>query len=263
MQAVYFLKERLAGGLLCCLVLLAAYLFQMLFPEMYVDAFSSSIYLSMWLTLFVGALLWTFRERNAQILPSEITDWQCIAAFLLLTSNQIFMILPKEYQEEVAPVLSAYTLPALVVGGIVMAGLIKLLITLYRHLNNERQRSVLQTQRVRKLLDSTPSVHGDILLVRRLRENKSISQLSVDDYFLLVEGCRMIDPNFFIWLRERDFQLSSRDIVWCVLVRMQKTREEITSILGIVDGTYRTMLSRLRKRLNVGEIDLEAFLKKL
>ncbi len=41
-QFADFIKSRLAGGLLCCLVLLAAYLFQMFFPGMYVDAFSSS-----------------------------------------------------------------------------------------------------------------------------------------------------------------------------------------------------------------------------
>ena len=37
-QFADFIKSRLAGGLLCCLVLLAAYLFQMFFPGMYVDA---------------------------------------------------------------------------------------------------------------------------------------------------------------------------------------------------------------------------------
>ncbi len=44
-QFADFIKSRLAGGLLCCLVLLAAYLFQMFFPGTYVDAFSSSFYL--------------------------------------------------------------------------------------------------------------------------------------------------------------------------------------------------------------------------
>ena len=33
-QFADFIKSRLAGGLLCCLVLLAAYLFQMFFPGM-------------------------------------------------------------------------------------------------------------------------------------------------------------------------------------------------------------------------------------
>ena len=81
-QSIYSFKQLLSGGLLCCAILLAAYIFQAFFPEMYVDAFSSSIHLSMWLTRFVGALLWTFREREAHGIPSEITDWQSIAAFL-------------------------------------------------------------------------------------------------------------------------------------------------------------------------------------
>ena len=50
-QFADFIKSRLAGGLLCCLVLLAAYLFQMFFPGMYVDAFSSSFYLFAWLPM--------------------------------------------------------------------------------------------------------------------------------------------------------------------------------------------------------------------
>lgn len=104
-QFADFIKSRLAGGLLCCLVLLAAYLFQMFFPGMYVDAFSSSFYLFAWLILFVGALLWTLREKGTSGLPSEITDWQCIAAFLLIVANQIYVVMPKEVHVELAPVI--------------------------------------------------------------------------------------------------------------------------------------------------------------
>ena len=124
-QSIYSFKQLLSGGLLCCAILLAAYMFQIFFPEMYVDSFSSSIHLSMWLTLFVGALLWTFREREAHGIPSEITDWQCIAAFLLITADQIYVIIPKEIQKEVAPALSTYTIPTLVVAGILIAGILK------------------------------------------------------------------------------------------------------------------------------------------
>ena len=116
-QFADLIKSRLAGGLLCCLVLLAGYLFQMLFPGMYVDAFSSSFYLFMWLILFVGALLWTLREKGTHGLPSEITDWQCIAAFLLIVGDQIYAVMPKEVRVELAPALSAYTLPVLIIVG--------------------------------------------------------------------------------------------------------------------------------------------------
>ena len=53
--STYSFKQLLSGGLLCCLILLAAYIFQAFFPGMYVDAFSSSMHLLMWLSLFVGA----------------------------------------------------------------------------------------------------------------------------------------------------------------------------------------------------------------
>jgi len=42
---------------------------------------------------------------------------------------------------------------------------------------------------------------------------------------------------------------------------MCKTKGEILSIFCISDGTYRTMKSRVRKRLGIGEEDLEVFLQ--
>ena len=85
----YPFKQLLSGGLLCCLILLAAYIFQAFFPGMYVDAFSSSMHLLMWLILFVGALLWTFRAKGERIGISEVIDWQFIAAFILITADEI------------------------------------------------------------------------------------------------------------------------------------------------------------------------------
>lgn len=250
-------KHRLAGGLLCCFVLVGAYMFQMFFPGMYIDAFSSSIYLSMWMILFVGALLWTFREKGTYGLPTEVTDWQCVAAFLLITGNQIYTIVPKEIHQKIAPVLSVYTIPALAAVGLVLAGLIKFTSSLRRRLESERQRAILQTQRLQELLSSPPPEQKDVLLVRRLMENKSISQLSDAEYLVLVEGCCTIDPVFFVWMKNQNLRLPSRDIVLCVLVRMRKTQEEILSIFGISNGAYRTMKSRTRGRLGIGDKDLE------
>ena len=258
------IKERLAGGLLCCLILVAVYLFEMYCTHLYVSVISSSIYLSGWLALFVGALIWTFRERQSKLVLSEVTDWQCIAAFLLIVSQQIFMILPKEIHNEIAPNMSTYMVPAVLVGGIAIAGLIRAFTLLYQHLDNERRQSALQVQRLQELLATPPLVKGDILLVRRLIENQSIHRLSGADYLVLIEGCRIIDPEFFVWLDKKKYSLSLRDIVWCVLIRMRKSKEEIKIILGIVaDGTYRTMKSRVRERLSSGDADVEIFLREL
>ena len=90
--------------------------------------------------------------------------------------------------------------------------------------------------------------------------NKSIAQLSAQDYLSLVEGCRTIDPDFFCWLKSQNLQLPPRDIVLCVLIRMYKTKEEILSVLCVSDGSYRTMRSRARKRLGIIDKELEAFL---
>ena len=242
--STYSFKQLLSGGLLCCLILLAAYIFQAFFPGMYVDAFSSSMHLLMWLTLFVGALLWTFHEKEETFGISEVIDWQFIAAFILITADEIYMIMPREIHMEIAPVLSEYT------------------ITLYHKLADERRQAILQAQKIQQLLDSPPPEQKGISFLRKLVENQSIAQFSAKDYLLLVEGCQIVDPEFFNWLKKQDFQLPPRDIVLCVLIRMYKKKEEILSIFCITDGTYRTMRSRARKRLGLDDKDLDIFLQK-
>ena len=252
-QFADFIKSRLAGGLLCCLVLLAAYLFQMFFPGMYVDAFSSSFYLFAWLILFVGALLWTLREKGTSGLPSEITDWQCIAAFLLIVANQIYVVMPKEVHVELAPVISAYTLPVLVIVGLAIAGIVKLSISFYRSLEIERQKTILQEKRLQELLSSPPPV----------LENQSIYQLTASENLTLIEGCRAIDPDFFVWLKNKQIKIPPRHIVYCVLIRMRKTKKEILSIFDISDGACRAMRSRVRASLGIEDEDMETFLQEL
>lgn len=154
--STYSFKQLLSGGLLCCLILLAAYIFQAFFPGMYVDAFSSSMHLLMWLTLFVGALLWTFHEKGETFGISEVIDWQFIAAFILITADEIYMIMPREIHMEIAPVLSEYTIPVLAVIGIMVAATIKVSITLYHKLADERRQAILQAQKIQQLLDSPP-----------------------------------------------------------------------------------------------------------
>ncbi|WP_294628546.1 hypothetical protein [uncultured Bacteroides sp.] len=257
----YSFKQLLSGGLLCCLILVAAYIFQAFFPSIYINAFSSSMHSLMWLILFVGALLWTFREKRERIGISEVIDWQFIAAFILITADQIYMIMPKEIHMEIDPVLSEYTIPLLAVIGIMVAATIKISITLYQKLTDERRQSILQTQKIQQLLDSPPTNQKDIILLRKLIENRSIAQFSAKDYLLLVEECQMIDPEFFVWLKKQGCQLPPRDIVLCILIRMHKTKEEILTIFCITDGTYRTMKSRARKRLGIGDEELESFLQ--
>lgn len=118
-----------------------------IFPGMYVDAFSSSMHLLMWLTLFVGALLWTFHEKGETFGISEVIDWQFIAAFILITADEIYMIMPREIHMEIAPVLSEYTIPVLAVIGIMVAATIKVSITLYHKLADERRQAILQAQK--------------------------------------------------------------------------------------------------------------------
>lgn len=65
-------------------------------------------------------------------------------------------------------------------------------------MQNERQQSIIQSQKLQQLLASPLSTQRGISLVRKLIENKSIAQLSAQDYLSLVEGCRTIDPDFLL-----------------------------------------------------------------
>ena len=264
-RTIYPFKQLLSGGLLCVIVVIAAYLFEVLFPRMYVDAFSSSVYLSFWMVLLVGAMIWTFREPGIQGLASEITDWQLIAAFFLFVSDRIYNTMPKELHQAMNPILSTYTLPALIMGSLVIVGIIKFSTSLYRRLENERKQNALQTQRIQQLLDSPPAQYKNCILIRNLLENKSIVQFSSSENMQLVEECQIIDLAFFNWLRKQNLPQTppSRDIILCVLIRMLKTKEEILAILGITNETYRVMKSRARKRLGIEDDDWENFLKEI
>lgn len=259
--STYSFKQLLSGGSLCCLILLGAYIFQAFFPEMYIDAFSSSMHLLMWLILFVGALLWTFRAKGERFRISEVIGWQFITAFILITADEIYMIMPRENHIEIVPALSEHTIPVLAVVGIMIASTIKVTTALYQRLMDERRQTFLQTQKKQQLLDSFPTKQNSITLVRKLMENQPIAQFSAKDYLLLIEECQIIDPDFFAWLKKLGCHLPPRDIVLCVLIRMYKTKEEIVAIFCITDGTYRTMRSRARKRLGLADEELDVFLQ--
>lgn len=264
-QTTYSFRQLLSGGLLCIGVVIAAYLFEVFFPGMYVDAFSSSVYLSFWMVLLVGALIWTLREPGIKGLASEITDWQLIAAFFLFVSDRIYNRMPKEIHEDIAPVLSTYTLPILIIGSLVVAGIIKFSVSLYRRLEDERRQNALQTQKIQQLLDSPPAQYKSCSLIRKLIKNESINLLSASDNLQLVEECQIIDLDFFNWLRKQNLPLPPppRVIILCVLIRMQKTKEEILTILDMTNDTYRVMKSRARKRLGIEDDDWETFLREI
>lgn len=78
-----------------------------------------------------------------------------------------------------------------------------------------------------------------------------------------IEGCRAIDPDFFVWLKDKQIKIPPRHIVYCVLIRMRKTKKEILSIFDISDGACRAMRSRVRASLGIEDEDMETFLQEL
>ena len=79
----------------------------------------------------------------------------------------------------------------------------------------------------------------------------------------LIEGCSAIDPDFFVWLKDKQIKIPPRHIVYCVLIRMRKTKKEILSIFDISDGACRAMRSRVRASLGIEDEDMETFLQEL
>ena len=125
---------------------------------------------------------------------SEVIDWQFIAAFILITADEIYMIMPREIHMEIAPVLSEYTIPVLAVIGIMVAATIKVSITLYHKLADERRQAILQAQKIQQLLDSPPPEQKGISFLRKLVENQSIAQFSAKDYLLPVSYTHLTLP---------------------------------------------------------------------
>lgn len=78
-------------------------------------------------------------ERNIWITLRD--NWLAMhCCLLLIVANQIYVVMPKEVHVELAPVISAYTLPVLVIVGLAIAGIVKLSISFYRSLEIERQK---------------------------------------------------------------------------------------------------------------------------
>lgn len=63
-------------------------------------------YLTLWMIIFIGAVLWTVSEKDTYLLLSEVTGWQPIVDFLFVLASQIYNIIPKEIHARIAPVIS-------------------------------------------------------------------------------------------------------------------------------------------------------------
>lgn len=259
-----FLETRLVDGLLCCLVLALGYFLPTLFPGFFVDGFSSSICLLLWMNVFVWSLLWTLREKEVRELPTELTDWQLIAAFLLIVSDQIYNLMPKDIHDAMAPALSTYSIPAFACAGLIIVGMTKLYISRRRVLVKEQELLAMEIKGLQKLIDSPPSSPSKgLLFIRRFILNQSVAQLSTQEKLLLLEACSMVDPILFTWLKKKEYGLTPNNVMVCVLLRMGKTKEEIMTILGLSDSAYRSLKTRLRKRLGMGDTDWRIFLQEI
>lgn len=257
-----FLETRLADGLLCCFVLALGYVLPAFFPAFFVDEFSSSIYLLLWMNLFVWSLLWTFREKGTRQLPSELTDWQIVAAFLLIVSDQVYILMPKEVHDAIAPVLSAYSIPAFACVGLIIAGITKLYISRWRILKKEQELLTLEIKQLQQLIASPPSSSSKGLpFLRKFILNESIALLSKKEIYLLLEGCSMVDPELFAWLKRKKYALPPNYLMLCVLLRMGKTKKEIMAIMGLSDEAYRGLKYRVTKRFELGKTDCEVFVR--
>ncbi len=262
-------NQPLSGMVLCCVVLVLVYVEVRRLSRVddMPDGFAISWQVFGLMALLALTLWVTWRGSRTCRLPSAVPEWAVFGAFVLTVSNSCYALLPKSFHDSWDVPLHSYLLPVVFLGGaftfLLMVGIAK---AVKRQKEERRLRMLEHEEFVRQL--NAPSSDKEHSLVRLLLENRSIMHLSRKELLRLVSECRVVDAPFFRWLREEGYAdvLKPREILYCVLVRMYKGKEDIRQILGLEEGSYRTFKSRLaaklREQSGIGD-DMTEFLRSL
>lgn len=82
-------------------------------------------------------------------------------------------------------------------------------------------------------------------------QDRNISQLSTQEVHNLINCYKQIDRRFFRWIEKRQIQLTPREIILCILIRMGKDKQDIINLLHCSDGSYRTIKNRIKNKINI------------
>lgn len=82
-------------------------------------------------------------------------------------------------------------------------------------------------------------------------QDRNISQLSTQEVHNLINCYKQIDRRFFRWIEKRQIQLTPREIILCILIRMGKDKQDIINLLHCSDGSYRTIKNRVKNKINI------------
>lgn len=81
--------------------------------------------------------------------------------------------------------------------------------------------------------------------------NKNLSQLNSYELYCFIEFYKEIDNTFTKWIEKNCIQLTNREMIICILIRMGKEKQEIINILQCSDGAYRTIKNRIKCKLHL------------
>lgn len=95
--------------------------------------------------------------------------------------------------------------------------------------------------------------------------NKNLSQLDSHDLHCFIECYKEIDKAFSGWIEKKKSLLTNRETAICILIHMQKEKQDIINLLHCSDGSYRTIKNRIKGKLHMetSEYEFEEYIREL
>lgn len=257
------LKQRLAGGALCVLVLAGIYVCEVFVPSSQESLVSSILSMVCRTILFSMALCWTYRESDTPLLMGRLINLQVVAALIWVVANQLYPVPLPDAAGQVESEMDEVLLRLLAVA---VCGSI-LFVSIRRVIKTGRQKCPLECGKTEKDSVEVLPEQLDFVFGNMMDGHKISSELASLET-PLAKYCCTIDQPLSNWLEGNvNRSLTSREILICFLIRHGKTSAEIQKILALSDETYRKAKSRIAKKTgikldNVGG-KLEQFLRSL
>lgn len=255
-------KQVRIGMVFCCLMLIYIYYETKELSRIGLlpDGFVLSRFV-LWMAGLLGLVLWlTWRgSRMSYLLPAEVPEWAAFGGFILMEANLLYALLPQSFQELFNAPLHQFLLPAVLVGGAFVFLVCMNISKINKRYEEEQQLRILEKekleeekkaleleqigikQQLQNAKDAQPGTYCRLLLT-----NQPVIHLSVSQMNTLASECLYLDRPFMKWLEDNDITLTSRQIIFCTLIRLNKSKEEIGHILGFVtDESYRSFKYRV------------------
>ncbi|MCR5313552.1 MAG: hypothetical protein K6E54_07945, partial [Bacteroidaceae bacterium] len=133
----------------------------------------------------------------------------------------------------------------------------QLLIEVYNNqINNLENQKNTSTEKVEELISKVEKLqekqskvfHSGMKLYNHLKDGGTVVTWNKQDYNDFLDYYNFLDMPFMIHLDYDYDNLPDRSKVYLILVNMNKTEDEIAQILGVSNGSIRSMKSRIKSR---------------